>query len=107
MPSLARVLIVEDQLQVAEMVRDVLTSLGYESESAPNGREALHRVASYRPDVVLLDLSLPGMSGVEVLDALRRDHPGVPVVMVTANQDEETARGTLARGAALPSRSGR
>jgi CheY-like chemotaxis protein len=99
MPSLGRVLIIEDEPQVADMIRDVLTSLGYESACSPHGRDALRRVAIYRPDVALLDMTMPGLSGIEVLDALRRDHPRIPVVMVTANQDEEAARLTLAMGA--------
>jgi two-component system response regulator GlrR len=99
MPSLGRVLIVEDEPEVADMIRDVVASLGYESQVSPDGPDALRRVARYRPDVVLLDLWMPGMTGAAVLDALHRADPALPVVMVTANQYEEIARDTLARGA--------
>jgi CheY-like chemotaxis protein len=98
-PALGRVLVVEDLLPVADMIRDVLGSLGYDSAASPNGRDALRRVPLYRPDVVLLDLDLPGMTGSEVLRAMREQYPDVPVVMVTGNQNERAAEATLARGA--------
>jgi CheY-like chemotaxis protein len=97
--SLGRVLVVEDSAQVASMIRDVIVALGYEGHASPNGEDALRRVPTYHPDVILLDLDLPGISGGEVLSALRRDHPEIPVVMVTGNQDETTARATLDHGA--------
>jgi DNA-binding response OmpR family regulator len=98
MPSLGRVLVIEDLLQVAEMIREVLTTLGYDSQSSPNGRDALRRVAAYSPEIILLDRELPDMSGAELLQALRQ-HPAIPVVMVTGNQNEATARAALAMGA--------
>jgi DNA-binding response OmpR family regulator len=99
--SLGRILVVDDEPQVVAMIRDVLASLEYDSQGALDGSEALRLVPSYRPDVVLLDLylALPGMVGTEVLAVLRRNYPEVPVVMVTANQDEGIARETLTLGA--------
>lgn len=99
MPSLGRVLVVDDAPQVAAAVRDALVQFGYAVKVARDGSEALGLVPAFQPDVVLLDITMPVMSGLEVLDHLRRHHAEVPVVMVTANQDEGTARGTLARGA--------
>lgn len=69
------------------MIREVVTSLGYESETVGDGPGALRQVAAYQPDVVLLDMWLPTVSGLAVLQVLRRDHPELPVIMVTANQD--------------------
>jgi CheY-like chemotaxis protein len=97
--SLGRVLVVDDDPEVVALLQDVLASLDYESASAADGDEALRVVTSYRPDVILLDLWLPGMLGTEVLVALRRDHPEIPVVMVTANTDEQIGRESLAQGA--------
>jgi CheY-like chemotaxis protein len=97
--SLGRVLVIEDELRVGEMLIDILGSLGYEGALADTGVRGLQLITSYQPDVVLLDYYLPGMSGAEVLAILRRDHPAIPVVMVTANQDEPTARKTLDLGA--------
>ena len=55
--------------------------------------------AAYSPDVVLLDIDLPDMSGTDLLRTLRREHPAIPIVMVTGNHNEATARATLAVGA--------
>lgn len=67
--------------------------------SAVRGAEALKLVPVFEPNVVLLDLTLPEMSGVEVLDHLRRDRPTLRVVILTGNADVEVARATLRGGA--------
>jgi DNA-binding response OmpR family regulator len=96
---LARILVVDDELQVAGMLRDALVDAGYVVKTAVSGREALGLMPVFQPDVVLLDVMMPGVTGDEVLAQLRREHPRVPVVMVTANQDEQAARQMLTRGA--------
>jgi CheY-like chemotaxis protein len=93
--SFGRVLVVDDEPQVGAMLRDVLGELGYIVKVAVRGTEALKLVPVFEPDVVLLDLMMPEMSGVEVLDHLRRDRPTLRVVMLTANEDVEVARATL------------
>jgi len=97
--SLGRVLVVEDESRVGAMLRDVLVELGYIVELAVGGAEALQLVPVFEPDVVLLDLMMPEMSGVEVLDHLRRDHPTLRVVIMSGNEDVEVARATLRVGA--------
>jgi DNA-binding response OmpR family regulator len=97
--SLGRVLVVDDEPEVGEMLRDVLVQLGYTVKLAVRGDEALKLVPVFEPDVILLDLTLREMSGIEVLDHLRRDHPTVRVVIMSGNQDAEVARATLTRGA--------
>jgi CheY-like chemotaxis protein len=97
--SLGRILVVDDEPQVGAMLRDLLVELGYVVKNAVSGVEALGLVPIYLPDAVLLDLSMPGMTGVEVLDHLRRLNPDLPVIIVTGNQDLQTARATLVRGA--------
>ncbi len=67
---LGRVLVVEDEPQVADMLADALTSLDDESTGALNGPDAWRLAPLYQPDVVLLDVLMPGMPGTEVLDAL-------------------------------------
>jgi len=98
-PSLARVLVVEDEARVAAVLRDALTDLGYAVKIAGNGAEALGLVPVYQPDVVLLDLAMPGIPGEDVLKRLRQAHPHLPVVVVTGNLDADVARGTLTTGA--------
>jgi len=96
---LGRVLVVDDDPNVGAMLRDLLTTLGYVVKNAVRGAEALLLVPVFEPNVVLLDLQMPGMSGIEVLDRLRRDYPSLPVIIVTGNEDEELARRTMRGGA--------
>jgi len=80
-------LIVDDQKLFAESLAGILTGLGEgvlgEVKIAGTGEEALQLAARYRPDLVLLDIFMPGMGGLETLRLLRTAHPGVKVVMLT------------------------
>lgn len=80
------ILIIEDERDIAALFRHVMDLAGYRTEIASNGRVALERLATCLPDVVLLDLSLPGISGVNVLQRMRVDDrlKDIPVVVVTA-----------------------
>jgi CheY-like chemotaxis protein len=97
--SLGRVLVVDDEPRVGATLRDVLVELGYTVKLAVRGAEALKLVPVFEPDVVLLDLRMPEMSGVEVLEHLRRDRPTLRVIILTGNEDVELARVTLRAGA--------
>jgi CheY-like chemotaxis protein len=97
--SLGRVLVVDDEPHVADLLRDALIDFGYEVETALTGHDALTLVALYRPDVVLLDLFMPGMPGDVALERFREFDPTVPVIIVSGNQEEDVARATLAKGA--------
>jgi DNA-binding response OmpR family regulator len=97
--SLGRVLVVDDELDVREMLEDALTYFGYEVRAAITAEDALGVFPTFRPDVVLLDLALPGMSGEQMLDRLRTTHPGLPVIMITGNTDGDVAQRLLAKGA--------
>jgi CheY-like chemotaxis protein len=97
--ALGRVLVVDDEPQVGQLLRELLGELGYTVKTAIRGDEALQLVPVFQPDAILLDLQMPGMSGVQVLDRLRRDHHDIPVIILTANTDVDVARGTLTRGA--------
>jgi DNA-binding response OmpR family regulator len=99
MASLGRVLVVEDEPEVALVLHDALQEFGYEVRVAVNGHEALRLAADYRPAVVLLDLWLPGLPGESVLEKLRREAPGIPVIIVSGNRDDDVARAMLRRGA--------
>ncbi|MET8830509.1 response regulator transcription factor [Streptomyces sp. NPDC004610] len=83
-----RVLVVDDDPTVAEVVAGYLDRAGYLVDRAGDGPAALATAAAHRPDLVVLDLMLPGMDGLEVCRRLRGDGP-VPVIMLTARGDEE------------------
>ncbi|MFE4697949.1 response regulator transcription factor [Streptomyces sp. NPDC056738] len=83
-----RVLVVDDDPTVAEVVSGYLERAGYRVDRAADGIAALARAAAHRPDLVVLDLMLPGMDGLEVCRRLRAQGP-VPVIMLTARGDED------------------
>jgi two-component system phosphate regulon response regulator PhoB len=88
--SPARILVVEDERDIAALISYHLTKEGYRVRTAEGGNEALEAVTSERPDIVLLDLMLPGFSGYEVLVEMRRKPQlsEVPIIVLTARREE-------------------
>ncbi|WP_102222802.1 response regulator transcription factor [Acidimangrovimonas sediminis] len=84
------VLLIEDEPNISEALRFLLTRDGWRVSTHADGRDAVHRVRSLRPDVLVLDVMLPGRSGFEVLEDLRADPglAGLPVLMLTAKGQE-------------------
>jgi two-component system, OmpR family, response regulator MtrA len=82
----SRVLVVDDDPALAEMLTIVLRGEGFDTAVVGDGTRALPAVRELRPDVVLLDLMLPGMNGIDVCRAIRSES-GVPIVMLTAKSD--------------------
>ena len=90
------ILVVDDNQDNVNIAREILLSRGFEVRVAYNGQSALASVEQQRPDLVLLDVMMPQMSGMEVLDRLRANPAtaGVPVILVTAkDQDEDILAG--------------
>ena len=92
-----RILVVEDNPLNLKLVRDVLTVSGYEVVAAPSGEEGVALAQTWEPDLVLMDIQLPGIDGYEALRMLRLNPllDSVPVVAVTAfamREDREQAR---------------
>ncbi len=89
-----RILIVDDDLHIREVIRVALKKAGMTVSEARDGKEALVRFPADRPDLVVLDIGLPGMDGWEVLDRIRRDPTttDIPVVVLTAHAEEESRR---------------
>jgi two-component system, OmpR family, response regulator MtrA len=81
-----RVLVVDDDAALAEMLTIVLRNEGFEPRVCLNGEQALGEFRDFRPDVVLLDLMLPGKDGIDVCREIRAES-GVPIVMLTAKSD--------------------
>jgi two-component system, OmpR family, response regulator MtrA len=82
----AKVLVVDDDTALAEMIGIVLRSEGFDPSFCADGAEALAAFHDARPDLVLLDLMLPGMDGIEVCSGIRKES-GVPIIMLTAKSD--------------------
>lgn len=87
---MATVLVVDDDPTIREFVGDILELEGHTVRVAADGFEALAEIETNRPDCVLLDVMMPGMSGHEVLAAIRKADggPQLPVIMLTAAADE-------------------
>ncbi len=85
-PTRGSVLVVDDDSSLAEMLSIVLRQEGFESRIVTRGDQALEAFRSFRPDLVLLDLMLPGKDGIDVCKEIRAES-GVPIVMLTAKGD--------------------
>jgi CheY-like chemotaxis protein len=99
MSEAGRMLVVDDELAVRDVLGEYFAARGYVVETVASGPEALAAFTRERPDVVLLDMRMPAMDGLEVLKRLRQIDPDVAVIMVTANDDVALARETLTEGA--------
>ena len=95
----ARVLIVDDEQVVCDLLHDDLSDRGYLCATALNGDEALKNLAKQDFDVVLLDIRLPGMSGMEVLREIWLNHSKTATIMITAVNDVDTAVEAMKLGA--------
>ncbi|MGC0420705.1 response regulator transcription factor [Embleya sp. AB8] len=93
------VLVVEDEPMIADAVAARLRAEGFGAITAPDGPSALTTAATTRPDLVVLDVMLPGLDGLEVCRRLQTLHPGLPVIMLTARDDETDLLVGLAVGA--------
>jgi CheY-like chemotaxis protein len=94
-----RVLIAEDSPTQAQQLQFMLEDAGFNVELATNGAEALAAIQREIPDIVVTDLEMPQMNGLQLVEAIYRDHPGLPVVLMTAYGSEETAALALQKGA--------
>ena len=96
-----RILIVDDDPDLLDTLREYLEDLGnsYVVETAARGIEALEMVARARPHLVILDVEMPGMNGIQVLKSLRAVDPTIPVIMLTATTDASVASEALRQGA--------
>ncbi len=98
--SAGKVLVVDDEPEVRLVLSEFLESRGFEVTAAASGAQALAMVDEVKPHVVLLDVTMPQMDGIETLKRLAALKPGLPIIMVTANADVDVTSKLLALGAA-------
>lgn len=98
---MAKVLVVDDEPNILLSLEFLMQRAGFEVKTAEDGESALERVAEDMPDILLLDISLPGISGFDVLEQLRRDpaHARLPIIMLTAHGREVEREKGMALGA--------
>jgi two-component system, OmpR family, KDP operon response regulator KdpE len=97
--SAGRILVVDDEPQIRRIMRTALTSAGYEVEDAKTGEEALEKLRDFHPDLVLLDINMPGMGGVEACREIRALAPKIGILMVTVREAENDMVRALEAGA--------
>lgn len=95
----ARVLVVDDDSEIRGALTTYLHGKGLEVLEAAGGEEALQRIPEFRPDIILLDIAMPGLSGIETLRRIHATPVKTSVVVVSGIEDYKTARQTLALGA--------
>src|ERR1017187_5125170 len=93
------ILVIDDEVDIREGLELLLTSEGYAVDLAQNGTEGLHRMENRGYDLVLLDLMMPDMSGMEVLQEVRRRDRETPIFLITAYGSVEAAVSALKFGA--------
>jgi DNA-binding response OmpR family regulator len=100
MSKLAKIAIVEDDLAISQMYRLKFESEGYEVQTAENGKLGLEMIDEFKPDIILLDLMMPEMTGDEMLKALRAKPAGksVKVIILTNLGEEEAPKGLKEMG---------
>jgi len=96
--SAGRILVVDDEPQIRRIMRTTLTSAGYEVDDAKTGEEGLLKVREFRPDLVLLDINMPGMGGLATCRAIRGD-ANVAIIMLTVHNTEAAKVEALDAGA--------
>jgi two-component system, OmpR family, KDP operon response regulator KdpE len=99
--SAGRVLVVDDEPQIRRVMRTALTTAGYEVSDARSGEEAVEQLGEEKFDLILLDVNLPGMSGLEACRLIRHDTlvPDVPIIMLTVRNAEKDIVEALDAGA--------
>ena len=94
-----RILVVDDEIAICNLLRKFLDLKGYEVYTALDGPAAIAKVKELRPHIVLLDIMMPGMGGIQVLKEIKKVHPRAGVIMVTGVGDNELGRRALELGA--------
>ena len=94
-----RILVVDDETNISRLVSQFLENQGYVCETCENGALAIEKLASGRFDLVVSDINMPGMSGIELLAAVKKSQPDIAFIMLTAVDDHRTAVHALELGA--------
>ena len=95
-----KILIIDDEPEICKMVTEFLFDAGYSASYALNGPDGLAMIKKDSPSLVLLDIGMPGMDGIEVMRLIHEQFPALPVVILTGNRDAETVKKMAELGAA-------
>ena len=93
------IMVVDDEPFIRDVMNEFLTMHGHNVTSFGSGEDAVSELQSFKPDMVLLDIWMPGMSGLETLEKIRKENTSVGIVMLSAFGDEETVSDAMGMGA--------
>ena len=98
MPDKIKILIIDDEEVVCSSCERFLEEEGYDVQTVYNGRDGIKLIDENKYDIVITDLKMPGMSGMQILEYVKDNHPDVRVIMITgystsANEEESVSRG--------------
>ncbi len=96
---MSTILVVDDEVKACELLKRFLEMKGYDVIAANNGEDAIKMVKDNKPDVMLLDIRMPGMEGTEVLKRVREFDKDIGIIMVTAVKEEHIGKEALKSGA--------
>jgi CheY-like chemotaxis protein len=94
-----RVLVADDEADILEVIQDRLEACGFRVSTASTGLEALRKITTEKFDGVFLDVKMPEMTGIEVLEEVRKKDTKLPIIIITSSTSREAAIGSLAKGA--------
>jgi len=97
--AIKKILVVDDEIAIRNLLKEFLTRKGYDVYTASDGRAAIAEVKEIRPHIVLLDIMMPGMGGIDTLKEIRRIDPKVGIIMVTAISDQHLGKRAMELGA--------
>lgn len=94
-----KILIIEDDEEMRSLLRDFVEEEGYEADTVGDGYEAFRRLVKEPFALVVTDVRMPGLTGLDILPRIRKLQPGIPIIVITAFGSEEVYRRALERGA--------
>jgi len=94
-----RILVVEDDEEMRSLLKDFFTEEGFETDSVSNGSEAFRKLVKESFVLVITDIRMPGLTGLDILPGIRKLQPEVPIIVITAFGSEEIRQRALERGA--------
>jgi len=94
-----KMLIVDDEVEICEFLKSFFEDRDFKVATGHSGEEAIEKVAAFQPDIVLLDIQMPGMDGLRALKKIKEDHPKLKVIMVTAVETEDKIEEAMRYGA--------
>ncbi len=96
---MSKILVVDDETDACYLIKEYMEEKGYDVIVSYNGEDALEKVKNLEPDIMLLDITMPGIDGMEVLRRVRQFNDKIGIIMVTGINDESKAKEAIKKGA--------